>query len=76
MDTGKRERQLMSAADTAKILGVSPSTLYQLAHQRKIPHLRIGDRVLFDIDEILAAARVPTEDEFANLKIPASGDCR
>jgi excisionase family DNA binding protein len=66
----------MGAAETAKILGVSPPTLYQLARQRKIPHLRIGDRVLFDIDEILAASHVPAETEFKTLKIPASGGSR
>lgn len=71
--TVKRERQLMGAAETAKILGVSPPTLYQLARQRKIPHLRIGDRVLFDIDEVLAAIHVPAENDFENLKTLSVG---
>ena len=41
-----------------------PWELYELARQRKIPHIRIGDRILFDVEEIIDASRVPAEGEF------------
>ena len=45
---------LVSVAVAAAELGVSRGTLYSLARQRKIPHTRIGDRVLFDLARVRA----------------------
>jgi excisionase family DNA binding protein len=72
------EKRLIAASEAAAQLGVAKSTLYVLCRQRKIPHLRIGDRLLFDLEEIIAVSRVPAEDEadFANLKKPSAGASR
>jgi excisionase family DNA binding protein len=69
------ERKLLGAAEAAPLLGIAVPTLYGLARQRKIPHIRLGDRLLFDVDEIIAAAKVPAEEEsdFRNPKTLAQG---
>lgn len=56
-------RRLITAAEASAQLGVAKSTLYLLCRQRKIPHVRLGDRLLFDLEEIIAASRVPAENE-------------
>jgi excisionase family DNA binding protein len=44
--------KLISAEEQAKNLSVSPKTLYSWAKQRKIPHVRLEGRVLFDPVEV------------------------
>ena len=51
--------ELLTAREAAKKLRVTTATLYQKCRERKIPHLRIGDRVLFRIKEVMAACEVP-----------------
>jgi excisionase family DNA binding protein len=72
------EKKLVTANEAAAQLGIAKSTLYTLCRQRKIPHIRIGDRLLFDLDEIISANRVPAEAEqdFANLKKYSVGAAR
>jgi excisionase family DNA binding protein len=72
------EKKLVTANEAAAQLGIAKSTLYTLCRQRKIPHVRIGDRLLFDLDEIISANRVPAEAEqdFANLKKYSVGAAR
>jgi excisionase family DNA binding protein len=53
--------QLVNVAEMAKRLGVSKSTLYGLVRQRRIPHIKVGDRVLFDAEKVVAALEVPAE---------------
>jgi excisionase family DNA binding protein len=75
MDNGKR---LITATEASAQLGVARSTLYDLARRRKIPHIRLGDRLLFDLEEIIAVSRVPAEDEqcFENLNKSSTGAAR
>jgi len=69
-------RRLVSACEAAVALGIAASTLYGLARQRKIPFVRLGDRLLFDVQEIIDFSRIPSENgntqvlshEFKNLK--------
>ena len=55
---------LLNVKTVAMRLGVSSSTVYDLAYQRKIPHRRIGagrGRLLFaeeDVEEYVAACKV------------------
>lgn len=74
----ENNKRLITATEAASQLGVAKSTLYTLCRQRKIPHLRIGDRLLFDMEELIAASRVPAEDEqnFENLKKSSVGAAR
>ena len=68
----------MGAAEAAAALGIAASTLYGLARQRKIPFIRLGDRLLFNIEEIIESSRVPTENgktqfSLQEFKNPKSG---
>ena len=61
--------------EAAKVLGIAPSTVYDLARQRKIAHRRIGTgkgRIVFteeDIEEFLNSCKVDA------LSLPAEGPC-
>lgn len=47
-----------TVAETAAKLGISRSALYELARQDKIPHLRLGGRIVFVrivIDKLLTS---------------------
>jgi excisionase family DNA binding protein len=62
-------QKLETAFVVAAFLGVSPATIYSRAKRRLLPHYRIGDRILFDRDEVLAAIR-QSVDESDDFKIP------
>jgi excisionase family DNA binding protein len=64
---------LVSVADGARALGVSRSTLYALARQRKIPHVQIGDRILVDVEKVIAALEVPAENSERPLVLRTKG---
>ena len=56
------ESNAWSIKETASFLGLSIHTLYAYVTRRKIPHLKIGSRLLFDPQEMMAwraARRVP-----------------
>jgi excisionase family DNA binding protein len=42
-------RRLITAKEAGQYLGLSNDTIYRMASQKKLPYLKIGDRVLFDI---------------------------
>jgi excisionase family DNA binding protein len=42
-------RRLITAKEAGQYLSLSTDTLYRMASQKKIPYLKIGDRVLFDL---------------------------
>jgi excisionase family DNA binding protein len=44
--------KLIGAEELAKNLSDSPKTLYSWAKKRKIPHVRLEGRVLFDPQEV------------------------
>lgn len=54
---------LVSVAQGAEELGVSKSKLYELVREHKIPHVKIGDRVLLNIEKVVAALEIPAESE-------------
>jgi excisionase family DNA binding protein len=52
---------LLSVKEAAQELGISKHTLYSWASQRRIPHVKIGDRTMFDpadIEEFINKGRV------------------
>jgi excisionase family DNA binding protein len=56
-DSGKEGRLsvegvLFNVKAGAKRLGISASKLYQMASRRKIPHYRIGGKILFSDEQI------------------------
>lgn len=57
----RRDADTISVKEASRILGMSQYTLYYWAQARKIPHYRIGRRVLFsrsDLAEWLNKHRV------------------
>jgi len=42
-------RRLITAKETSQYLGLSTDTIYQMATLKKLPYLKIGNRVLFDV---------------------------
>jgi hypothetical protein len=66
-------RKLVSAFVLASFLDCSVATIYQKAKARQLPHFRVGDRVLFDVAQVLASIAKPAEntDDFEFPKITA-----
>jgi excisionase family DNA binding protein len=42
-------RRLITAKEAGQYLSLSTDSIYRLASQRKLPYLKIGDRILFDV---------------------------
>jgi excisionase family DNA binding protein len=42
-------RRLITAKEASQFLSLSTETVYRMAATRKLPYLKIGDRVLFDL---------------------------
>jgi len=42
-------RRLITAKEASQYLGLSTETVYRMASLKKLPYLKIGDRVLFDV---------------------------
>jgi excisionase family DNA binding protein len=64
---------LVSVATAAKELGVSRGTLYALARQRAIPCVKIGDRVLLNLEKVIAALEVGVGSEPGTLVVQSKG---
>jgi len=46
------ERRLLTVREAGQYLNLSESILYKLVWRKKIPHTRIGRKVLFDIQKL------------------------
>ena len=53
--TNPGSRNHVRAAVAADVCGVSASTIYRLARQGRIPHIRTGRAVRFNIDDVVKA---------------------
>jgi excisionase family DNA binding protein len=42
-------RRLITAKEASQYLSLSTDTVYRMASLKKLPYLKIGDRVLFDV---------------------------
>jgi excisionase family DNA binding protein len=42
-------RRLITAKEASQFLSLSTETVYRMAATRKLPYLKVGDRVLFDL---------------------------
>jgi excisionase family DNA binding protein len=45
-------RRLITAKEASQFLSLSTDTVYRMASLKKLPYLKIGDRVLFDVKEL------------------------
>ena len=52
------QSKLLSARELAEVLGIAVPTIYQQARRGQLPCYKFGDRVMFRLEEVLAAARV------------------
>jgi excisionase family DNA binding protein len=57
------EVHLVDVDTAATALGSSKWTLYRLASKGRIPSVRIGRRLMFELDAVIAALRVPARIE-------------
>ena len=46
------QKRFLGIKELSEYLGLPVSTLYQWTHQRKIPYLKMGRLVKFDLEEI------------------------
>jgi|SoiMetStandDraft_2_1073263.scaffolds.fasta_scaffold4476793_1 excisionase family DNA binding protein len=59
-----RDDSLRSVREAAAVLGVSPHTVRHWVRDRRLPHRRLGRRILFSTDDlgrVIRAARVPAK---------------
>jgi predicted DNA-binding transcriptional regulator AlpA len=70
-------KTLLTAPELASVLRVSVATIYGRAKQRLLPHYKIGDRLVFDVGEVLESLRRPAENaedfEFPKMTAVSSG---
>jgi excisionase family DNA binding protein len=45
-------RRLITAKEASQYLSLSTETIYRMAASKKLPYLKLGDRVLFDIKSL------------------------
>ena len=45
-------RRLITAKEASQYMSLSTDTIYRMATSKKLPYLKIGDRVLFDIKSL------------------------
>jgi len=45
-------KKYLNITETAEYLGKKKATIYQMTHMRKIPHIKVGGNLLFDIDDL------------------------
>ena len=53
----RRDVNLMSTTDVARIIGVNPKTMVRLARRGVVPAFAVGRVLKFDLDEVLDALR-------------------
>jgi excisionase family DNA binding protein len=66
--------RFLNSAEASKLLGIAVKTIYKLSSTRRIPHLKIGGKLIFCREELFAWAksyRVRTVDE---LQVEAEAD--
>jgi excisionase family DNA binding protein len=44
--------KLLSVTQTADLLGIKKSTIYQYARRQLIPHVKLGSRLLFEREQL------------------------
>ena len=62
---------VMSSKKLAKHLDISARSIHRAALQGDIPYHRIGQRMLFELDEVLLATKVerpPSHQHYSNIR--------
>ncbi|MFH1527894.1 MAG: helix-turn-helix domain-containing protein [Bacteroidota bacterium] len=53
----KEEKEILNHAEICELLGIASSTLHKWKAQKKIPFRRLGKRVFFNRNEVLASLK-------------------
>ncbi|MBK9097531.1 MAG: helix-turn-helix domain-containing protein [bacterium] len=64
----KKERELLSFKETCEFLGCSASALFKWKAENRLPYRKIGKRVMFHREEILAAMKESNYKKFQEIK--------
>ncbi len=69
-------RRLITAKEAAQYLSLSTDTIYRMASQKKLPYLKIGGRVLFDLRALdrWIEKRMVREKEWKREELKEEGD--
>jgi excisionase family DNA binding protein len=54
----KKAESLINAEQLSEVLGLSLTAIWRYCREGRLPHYKIGRRVLFDLEEVRAALRV------------------
>ncbi len=54
---------LLTTRELAKVLNVRESSIYRWASEKKLPVLRVGALVRFDLASVMAAMKGETDDD-------------
>lgn len=49
-----QQKTYLNIDEAATLLKLKKSTIYQFTHMKKIPFIRMGSRLLFDLDDLNA----------------------
>ncbi len=69
-------RRLITAKEASQYLSLSTDTIYRMASQKKLPYLKIGGRVLFDLRALdrWIEKRMVREKEWKREELKEEGD--
>jgi len=69
-------RRLITAKEAAQYLSLSTDTIYRMASQKKLPYLKIGGRILFDLRALdrWIEKRMVREKEWKREELKEEGD--
>lgn len=59
----RKEKHLGKHTEAAHVLGIEPCTVRKMTRQGRIPFVRIGRAVRYDLDEILEFFKSKTRSE-------------
>ena len=55
--------RMLNADTLAKVLGIAPSSAYELMHEKEFPTLRIGNRIVVPKEKFIEWVQKRTEGE-------------
>ncbi|PKN01901.1 MAG: DNA-binding protein [Elusimicrobia bacterium HGW-Elusimicrobia-1] len=58
------ERKLLKVAEAAEYLGTTEGTLYVWVCRKRIPHIKMGRKLMFDVSDLekwIASQKIPAE---------------
>jgi len=71
MSTSEKPRATLSEEEFCDIVGISRITAWRLRTAGKLPHCRVGDRVLYlprHVDEFLTSCERPAKQSRRNIR--------